>query len=186
MRPFRHVVILCGNAVVADRSRTRTRCCRRPIRVWSEGSWKGLADGTPEMPRTTRPRGEMLGGTENKLLGDADRVCLRWPRVRHRRFVLQDGCRRVLRRRTGVKHAIRTSTVRGGAQRLHRLWRLHGRLPAWREEHTRSELSVSRGEARREGARRDPRDRARAARGGWTATTCMSRNRRHVCSSTSA
>ena len=83
-----------------------------------------------------------------------------------RRHVPHRRGRRVLRggRRDGARSVLRR---RGpGAHRLHPLRRLHGRLPARREEHARGELPLVRGEARG----RDPPgasgDRRPAARRG--------------------
>ena len=65
----------------------------------------------------------------------------------------QDGPRSILRRR------------RSRAHYLPRLWRLHDGLPSRRQEHARSELSLSGGKARGESVRRDARDRCSPA--GW-------------------
>ena len=44
MRPFRHVVILCGNAVGGGSITYANTMLSPPTSVWSEGSWRGLAD----------------------------------------------------------------------------------------------------------------------------------------------
>jgi cholesterol oxidase len=74
MRPFRHVVILCGNAVGGGSITYANTLLSPPDSVWSEGSWKGLADWQREMPAHYATARRMLGVTENKLLGDADRM----------------------------------------------------------------------------------------------------------------
>ncbi len=74
MRPFKHVVILCGNAVGGGSITYANTLLSPPATVWGEGSWKGLADWAAEMPAHYATARRMLGVTENKILGDADRV----------------------------------------------------------------------------------------------------------------
>jgi cholesterol oxidase len=74
MRPFKHVVVLCGNAVGGGSITYANTMLVPPDGVWGEGSWKGLADWVIEMPRHYGEARRMLGVTENKILGDADRV----------------------------------------------------------------------------------------------------------------
>jgi cholesterol oxidase len=72
MRPFRHVMILCGNAVGGGSITYANTMLVPPDSVWSEGSWKGLAEWTTEMPRHFAEARRMLGVTQNRILGDAD------------------------------------------------------------------------------------------------------------------
>ena len=74
MRPFKHVVILCGNAVGGGSVTYANTLLSPPATVWGEGSWQGLADWATEMPAHFATARRMLGVTENKILGDADRV----------------------------------------------------------------------------------------------------------------
>src|SRR5439155_24383344 len=74
MRPFKHVMILCGNAVGGGSITYANTMLVPPDSVWREGSWKGLADWEREMPAHYAAAKRMLGVTENVILGDADRV----------------------------------------------------------------------------------------------------------------
>ena len=74
MRPFRHVMILCGNAVGGGSITYANTMLVPPDSVWSEGSWKGLADWETEMPRHFAEARRMLGVTQNQILGDADHM----------------------------------------------------------------------------------------------------------------
>jgi cholesterol oxidase len=74
MRPFRHVMILCGNAVGGGSITYANTLLSPPEAVWSEGSWKGLADWVHEMPAHYATARRMLGVTENKILGEADHM----------------------------------------------------------------------------------------------------------------
>ena len=74
MRPFRHVMILCGNAVGGGSITYANTMLSPPDTVWSEGSWQGLADWLREMPAHFATARRMLGVTQNQILGDADRV----------------------------------------------------------------------------------------------------------------
>jgi len=74
MRPFRHVMILCGNAVGGGSITYANTLLSPPARVWQDGSWKGLADWEREMPAHYAAARRMLGVTENRILGDADRM----------------------------------------------------------------------------------------------------------------
>jgi cholesterol oxidase len=74
MRPFQHVMILCGNAVGGGSVTYANTMLVPPDSVWNEGSWKGLADWPREMPEHYSTARRMLGVTENKILGDADHV----------------------------------------------------------------------------------------------------------------
>ncbi|HEX5064248.1 MAG TPA: GMC family oxidoreductase [Kofleriaceae bacterium] len=74
MRPFRHVMILCGNAVGGGSITYANTLLVPPEIVWREGSWKGLAEWEREMPAHYATAKRMLGVTENKILGDADHM----------------------------------------------------------------------------------------------------------------
>jgi cholesterol oxidase len=74
MRPFRHVMILCGNAVGGGSITYANTLLSPPDRVWQDGSWRGLADWQREMPAHYASARRMLGVTENRILGDADHL----------------------------------------------------------------------------------------------------------------
>jgi cholesterol oxidase len=74
MRPFRHVVILCGNAVGGGSITYANTMLVPPETVWREGSWSGLAAWEREMPAHYATARRMLGVTENKILGEADEM----------------------------------------------------------------------------------------------------------------
>ena len=74
MRPFRHVMILCGNAVGGGSITYANTMLVPPDVVWRQGSWQGLADWEREMPAHFAEARRMLGVTENKILGDADEM----------------------------------------------------------------------------------------------------------------
>src|SRR5262245_29990442 len=74
MRPFRHVMILCGNAVGGGSITYANTLLAPPERVWQDGSWKGLADWQRDMPAHYAAARRMLGVTANRILGDADRL----------------------------------------------------------------------------------------------------------------
>jgi cholesterol oxidase len=74
LRPFRHVMIICGNAVGGGYITYANTLLVPPDKVWDEGSWAGLADWKREMPAHFREAERMLGVTENALLGPADEM----------------------------------------------------------------------------------------------------------------
>ena len=74
MRPFQHVMILCGNAVGGGSITYANTMLVPPDMVWREGSWKGLAEWEREMPAHFATARRMLGVTRNEILGDADNV----------------------------------------------------------------------------------------------------------------
>jgi cholesterol oxidase len=74
MRPFRHVMILCGNAVGGGSVTYANTMLVPPDSVWSEGSWKGLAEWQREMPAHYAEARRMLGVTQNQILGEADHM----------------------------------------------------------------------------------------------------------------
>jgi len=77
MRPFRHVMILCGNAVGGGSITYANTMLVPPTSVWRDGSWKGLADWEREMPAHYATARRMLGVTENRILGEADHMLKR-------------------------------------------------------------------------------------------------------------
>ncbi len=74
MRFFRHVTILHGCAVGGGSITYACTMLRPPDKVWDSGSWKGLDDWKSEMPRHYDTASQMLGVTENKILGPADKL----------------------------------------------------------------------------------------------------------------
>jgi cholesterol oxidase len=74
LRPFKHVVILCGNAVGGGSITYANTMLVPPQAVWSEGSWRGLADWEREMPQHYASAQRMLGVTQNQILGEADHM----------------------------------------------------------------------------------------------------------------
>ncbi len=74
MRPFKHVMVLCGNGVGGGSLTYANTMLVPPKTVWSEGAWAGLANWDREMPGHYETAGKMLGVTENKLPGPADEM----------------------------------------------------------------------------------------------------------------
>ncbi|MEO8706532.1 MAG: GMC family oxidoreductase N-terminal domain-containing protein, partial [Kofleriaceae bacterium] len=74
MRPFRHVIILCGNAVGGGSITYANTMLVPPESVWGEGAFRGLANWQAEMPAHYATAKRMLGVTENKILGPADEM----------------------------------------------------------------------------------------------------------------
>jgi cholesterol oxidase len=72
MRFFKHVTILHGCAVGGGSITYATTLLRPPDKVWSMGSWNGLADWKTEMPRHYDTASRMLGIIQNRILGPAD------------------------------------------------------------------------------------------------------------------
>ncbi len=71
---FRHVLILHGCAVGGGSiTYANTLLVPKPS-VWRNGSWADLADWEAEMPRHYETAARMLGVTENRILGPADRI----------------------------------------------------------------------------------------------------------------
>jgi cholesterol oxidase len=77
LRPFKHVMILCGNAVGGGSITYANTMLVPPQVVWSEGSWKGISDWEAEMPAHYATAQRMLGVTENRILGEADHMLKR-------------------------------------------------------------------------------------------------------------
>jgi cholesterol oxidase len=76
MRPFRHVMILCGNAVGGGSITYANTMLVPPASVWQDGAWAGLADWDREMAPHFATAERMLGvtATPERMLGDADRL----------------------------------------------------------------------------------------------------------------
>ena len=74
MRFFRHVTIMHGCAVGGGSITYACTMLRAPDKVWDSGSWKGLDDWKSEMPRHYDTASRMLGVTQNKILGPADKL----------------------------------------------------------------------------------------------------------------
>jgi cholesterol oxidase len=72
LRPFKHVMILCGNAVGGGSITYANTMLSPPDAIWLEGSWKGIADWQKAMPAHDATARRMLGVTENKITGEAD------------------------------------------------------------------------------------------------------------------
>jgi cholesterol oxidase len=74
---FRHVMILHGCAVGGGSITYANTLLLPPPKVWSMGSWAGLADWEREMPAHYEEASRMLGVIENRILGPADRLLKR-------------------------------------------------------------------------------------------------------------
>src|SRR5271166_3947297 len=73
MRYFRHVTILHGCAVGGGSITYACTMLRPPEKVWDSGSWRGLDDWKSQMPQHYDTASRMLGVTENRILGPADK-----------------------------------------------------------------------------------------------------------------
>jgi cholesterol oxidase len=74
MRLFRHATIFHGCAVGGGSITYAGTLLPPPDKVWSTGSWTGLADWNEEMPRHYATAARMLGVRENRILGPADHL----------------------------------------------------------------------------------------------------------------
>lgn len=74
LRPFRHVAIICGNAVGGGSITYANTLLVPPDSIWNEGTWAGLSDWKDEMPTHYAEAERMLGVTENSILGSADHL----------------------------------------------------------------------------------------------------------------
>src|SRR5271157_4738417 len=74
MRFFRHVTILHGCAVGGGSITYASTMLRPTDKVWDSGSWQGLDDWKSQMPAHFDTASQMLGVTENKILGPADKL----------------------------------------------------------------------------------------------------------------
>lgn len=72
MRIFRHVIVMCGNAVGGGSIAYANALLIPPDKVWEGGSWAGLADWKNVMPRFYAMAEKMLGVSDNKMLTEAD------------------------------------------------------------------------------------------------------------------
>jgi cholesterol oxidase len=77
MRFFRHATIFHGCAVGGGSITYAGTLLAPRDKVWESGSWAGLADWKTEMPLHYRTAERMLGVTENKIFGPADRLLKR-------------------------------------------------------------------------------------------------------------
>jgi cholesterol oxidase len=75
--PFRHVLIMHGCAVGGGSITYANTLLAPGDSIWDSGSWAGLADWKAEMPRHFATAARMLGVTENRILGPADRILKR-------------------------------------------------------------------------------------------------------------
>ncbi len=74
MRFFHHVTILHGCAFGGGSITYASTLLRAPAKVWNARTWNGLADWEAEMPRHYDAAAQMLGVTENTILGPADEL----------------------------------------------------------------------------------------------------------------
>ncbi len=72
--PFRHVMILHGCAVGGGSITYANTSLEPKAGIWDQGTWAGLADWKREMPAHYATARRMLGVSENRILGPADRV----------------------------------------------------------------------------------------------------------------
>lgn len=77
MRFFRHATIFHGCAVGGGSITYAGTLLAPPEKVWEAGSWAGLADWKAEMPQHYQTAERMLGVTQNRILGPADRLLKR-------------------------------------------------------------------------------------------------------------
>ncbi|MDE2420569.1 MAG: GMC family oxidoreductase [Gammaproteobacteria bacterium] len=74
LRIFRHVTIICGNAVGGGSITYANTLLIPPNSVWSEGSWGKIPNLKDDMPQHFKEAERMLGVTENKIFGAADHM----------------------------------------------------------------------------------------------------------------
>ncbi|NKF22104.1 GMC oxidoreductase [Solimonas marina] len=74
IRGFRHAIIICGNAVGGGSITYANTLLVPPDHIWDQGSWAGLSDWKGEMPAHYARAEQMLGVTENPILGPADQM----------------------------------------------------------------------------------------------------------------
>jgi len=74
---FRHVVIAHGCAVGGGSITYATTLLVPNNSIWDKGSWAGLAPWQEEMPAHYETASRMLGVTDNRILGPADRLLKR-------------------------------------------------------------------------------------------------------------
>ena len=73
MRLFRHMVVMCGNAVGGGSIAYANALLEPKSSIWEHGSWAGLANWKSVMPAHYATAERMLGVTDNKFLGESDR-----------------------------------------------------------------------------------------------------------------
>lgn len=73
MRLFRHMVVMCGNAVGGGSIAYASALLKPSPEVWDQGSWAGLQDWKQVMPQHYDTAERMLGVADNTLLSEADR-----------------------------------------------------------------------------------------------------------------
>lgn len=73
MRLFRHVMVVSGNGVGGGSLTYANALLTPPDTVWDQGSWAGLADWKRIMPGFYALAERMLGVTESRIMGEADR-----------------------------------------------------------------------------------------------------------------
>jgi cholesterol oxidase len=74
MRLFRHATIFHGCAVGGGSITYAATLLQPRQKVWESSTWAGLADWKSEMPRYFETASQMLGVTENRILGPADHL----------------------------------------------------------------------------------------------------------------
>ncbi|WP_137938993.1 GMC family oxidoreductase [Chitinivorax sp. B] len=74
IRLFKHVMVVCGNAVGGGSITYANTLLVPPDSVWRDGSWAGLTDWQTVMPKYYATAKNMLGVTTNRTLGDADHL----------------------------------------------------------------------------------------------------------------
>ncbi|MFZ0798494.1 MAG: NAD(P)-binding protein, partial [Terriglobales bacterium] len=74
MQFFKHATIFHGCAVGGGSITYACTLLAPPEKVWDAGSWARLADWKTEMPRYYDTASQMLGVTENRILGPADHL----------------------------------------------------------------------------------------------------------------
>lgn len=72
MRPFKHAMIIHGNAVGGGSITYAQTLLVPPQKIWEEGSWAGLDNWSEVMPQHYQTAQKMLGVTEARRLGPAD------------------------------------------------------------------------------------------------------------------
>ena len=72
IRPFRHVMVMCGNAVGGGSIAYANALLVPAPKVWDTGSWSDLNDWKQVMPQHYATAERMLGVTDNVLVGEAD------------------------------------------------------------------------------------------------------------------
>ena len=74
IRFFRHMLVVCGNAVGGGSITYGNTLLVPPDSVWQEGSWAAAQDWNKVMPAHFAAAQKMLGVVDNQIMGDADLV----------------------------------------------------------------------------------------------------------------